>query len=117
MSLFGWSNFAGNLRHRVTIEQRTRTSDGRGGFTGETSWTPVATVWAAVKPKRVVAERIEAQQPKSFVVYEVVIRYRPDITAGMRMVWEGRTLYLTGPPYDPDGRKRYLAFECEERKE
>lgn len=111
----GWSNFAGNLRHRVTIEHRTRASDGRGGFTE--AWSPLATVWASVLPRRGVTERIEAQQLVSVIIYEVIIRYRSDITSDMRVVWDGCTLYLIGPPYDPNGRRQYLVLECEERKE
>ena len=39
---------AGQLRHRVTIQQATETTDGFGGVTQ--AWATFATVWAAVEP-------------------------------------------------------------------
>lgn len=104
----------GHLRHRITLERPERASDGRGGWVE--TWSPAATVWAAVEAIRA-SERVVAQQTQGSVTYHVVIRYRSDVTADMRVVWNGRPLYLVGPPYDFDGRRRYLVLECEERKE
>lgn len=50
---------AGQLRHRVTIQQLTKVEDEGGGYAEV--WTDVATVWAAIKPMRG-NERYEAQQ-------------------------------------------------------
>lgn len=44
---------AGRLRHRVTIQQVTRTRDGFGQPVE--SWSAFATVWAAVEPLRYLA--------------------------------------------------------------
>lgn len=104
----------GDLRHRVTVQRQQKVPDGRGGFV--TSWVDVATVWAAVQALRPY-ERIQAQQTQTGMTHQVVIRYRTGVTADMRIVHDGRFLYLQGPPVDPDGRRRWLQLLCEEREE
>ncbi len=102
---------AGRLRERVTIEHPVRTPDGAGGTT--VTWTPLATVRAEVISFRgsqpTVAERDEARAP-----YRAVIRFRGDVTADMRLNWRGRRLDINGA-FDPDGERRWLAIDCEER--
>lgn len=104
----------GDLRHRVTFQQQQKVPDGRGGFV--TTWVDMVTVWASVQALRP-WERIQAQQTQTGVTHQVVIRYREGITASMRIVHDGRHLYLQGPPVDPDGRRRWLQMLCEEREE
>lgn len=41
---------AGELRHRVTIQNVTKVSDNEGGFTS--SWADANTIWAAIKSMR-----------------------------------------------------------------
>lgn len=106
---------AGDLRHRVTIQQKAEVPDGRGGRTQE--WIDVCTVWAAKKLNTLHSrERTEAQQLQSVSYETFIIRYRPGITAGMRVVCEGRYFYLQGPPIDV-GRKTYMQLICEEKAE
>ena len=104
----------GDLRCRVTFQRQQKVPDGRGGWT--TQWVDDVTVWAAVTGLRPY-ERIVAQQTQSAATHQVIIRYRKGITADMRLVHDGRYLYLQGPPIDPDGRRRWLQLLCEEREE
>ncbi len=101
----------GRLRERVTIETPTRTPDGAGG--AAVGWSVLATVAAEVisfKGATLVAgEREEAREP-----YRVVIRYRDDVTAEMRLRWRGRVLDISSR-HDPDGQRRWLAIDCEVR--
>lgn len=79
---------AGELRHRVTIEQNTPTVSG----TGERSdnWTTMATVWAAVEPlagserwlREVAAEVADAST-------RIRLRYQEGITTAMRATHRG----------------------------
>lgn len=77
----------GRLRQRVTIQQESRVDDGAGGYA--LSWQDVAVVWAAVEPtggrEIVFAGRVEAR-----VTHRVILRYRADVTAAMRVVYDGR---------------------------
>lgn len=101
----------GNLRERVTIEAPERLPDGAGG--AGVRWTPLATVWADVASFKgsepTVAERDEARTP-----YRVVIRFRADVKPEMRLAWRGKRLDINGA-FDPDGERRWLAIDCEER--
>lgn len=81
------------LTERLTIEQRARTADTGGGAAA--SWTHVATVWAKVtaRPR---GEDLESEGRRALTVFELTIRRRTDVTAAMRGLWRGKTLYFRG---------------------
>lgn len=99
----------GRLRHRVTIESSAvSTPDGLGGGTRTTS--TVATVWARVEPLRG-DERQIAAALRGQVTHRVTIRYRADVTASMRLVWQGHTLAIREVK-QPDAISRWLELYC-----
>lgn len=104
----------GDLRHRVTFQAAQKAPDGRGGWI--TTWVDVSTVWAAVQALRPF-ERIQAQQTQTGVTHQVITRFRNGLSASMRIAYDGRYLYIQGPPVDPDGKRRWLQMLCEEREE
>jgi SPP1 family predicted phage head-tail adaptor len=76
----------GTLRERVTIQQPVETPDTQGGRV--TTWTTLATVWAAIRPwRRAGGEYLQAQSVIAKMDYEVEIGYRPDVTPKMRLQW------------------------------
>jgi len=101
----------GQMRERVTLQAPVRTPDGAGG--GDVTWTESATVWAKVEERggdeRAAGERLAAEAR-----FRVTIRYRSGVTAEMRALWNGRALDIASLR-DPDGRKRLLVLDCEER--
>lgn len=94
----------GDLRHRVTIRQKQITHDSNG-YPQET-WENAATVWAAVEPlsgrEYFQAAAVQAEQPVRFT-----IRYRSDITAEMRLRYEGKD-YDIKAVIDLKGQHRWL---------
>lgn len=78
---------AGELRHRITIQQKTVVRDTYGGET--VTWTNTATVWAAVEPLSG-REYFSAQQVQAEVNHRIRIRYRAGITTTMRVLWGTR---------------------------
>jgi len=86
---------AGNLRHRITIEQPVETQD---ATTGElvTTWLAVDTVWAEVRPLRGTEEYV-AQQIKAGLDTRFRLRYRDDITPMMAIRHGGRRYDLQPP--------------------
>ncbi|MEM7619807.1 MAG: phage head closure protein [Pseudomonadota bacterium] len=102
----------GQLRRRLDIEQLNRVSDGAGGYA--TSWVNVDTVWAKVEPK-IGRERLIAEQVSSRTNYDIVIRYRSDITAEMRFR-DGTQVFHILSFFDENDQKSYLKCICEERK-
>ena len=102
----------GNLRHRVSILSSTVTPDGIGG--GTRAAVSVATLWARVEPTSA-REVVRAGGIRDQRWWRVTIRY-PDfftLTADMRVLWNGRTLYIKGI-MQPDAMTRLLVLDCME---
>ncbi len=101
---------AGELRHRVTIQQKSVV---RGTYGEEdVAWTDVATVWGSVEPLQG-REFIEAKQTQAEITTRIRIRYRSGISPEMRAVWDGH-IYDIEAVIDVGGRKRELQLMCTE---
>lgn len=70
---------SGRLRHRVTIERRTTTTDAHGDQLD--TWTTMATVWAAIEPLNG-REYFAASGEASEVTARIRLRYQSEL-AGM----------------------------------
>lgn len=101
---------AGQLRRRVTIQQRSATQDEYGQPL--TDWTDVATVYAAVEPLNG-RELLAAQAVNSEVSHNVTIRYRAGVTPAMRLNYGGR-LFNIHAVLDENERHRMLTLQCSE---
>lgn len=78
---------AGKLRHKITIEALTETRNSSGGE--KFIWQPICTVQAEIIPlsgKSLFA----AQQNHSEVTGIIKMRFRADITAKMRAVYNNK---------------------------
>lgn len=111
---------AGELRHRVTLENPgTAIPDNEGGFTQ--TWTRLGGTdhAAAVEPATARdLERTVSNTVQSTASHIVTIRYLPDVTTQTRLIFhdEGRdrTFSITGVQ-DPGERHRELVLACEEQ--
>jgi SPP1 family predicted phage head-tail adaptor len=87
---------AGNLRHRVTIQQPTLSGDGMGG--GTHSWSNIATVWGNVTTTSATntlnVEEQTSDQFRTVQYYVVVLRYRGNLQTNMRLIHRNRTLEI-----------------------
>lgn len=92
----GWGKehrLASRLRDRVRIEALSEASDGQGGVIR--SWVLHDECFAEVKALSLdVAERMDAAQQVSRLMYRIVLRVRDDITSQMRVVWKERVLNI-----------------------
>lgn len=102
---------AGKLRHRVQLQEHT-TAFNASGDVVET-WATVATLWAAVEPLQG-RELFTAQAIDARLTHRVTLRYRDDVTASQRILFDSRILHLLGPPINPEERNRTLQFLCME---
>ena len=100
----------GWLRHRVAIETATGTPDTAGGES--LAWSTLATVWAHLEPNAA-DERIVADRLSGVVSHQVTMRWRDDVTGGMRIAYRGRTFRILAVG-DPDESRRYLVAKTEE---
>lgn len=101
---------SGDLNRRITLETLSTTSDGSGGVIS--TWNTLATVWAQVSPKSG-TEKLHGDQLTPTITYDVTIRYRKDVDASMRVIYEGRTLRILGV-IDHAEQHRFLSLSCDE---
>lgn len=103
---------AGDLRHRVSIQQDQSTQDPvSGDMTQE--WIEVGKAWAAIEPLSA-REFIAAQASQSKVTTRITIRYRAGIDHTMRLVHNGRIYNIEGTLADKDSGLEYLTLPCSE---
>lgn len=100
---------AGQLRERVTIQQKVVTQNAFGEEV--ITWTTFATTWADVEPLTG-REFIEQARREAEISYKVTIRYRTGIVPYMRISWESKTLRIEAVM--PDGIKRQIMLMCSE---
>ena len=99
----------GPLNRRIQIQQPGATQDAIGQPIP--GWTTTATVWADIRIKSGL-ESIKSDAPTSIVQASMRIRYRSDITAGMRAVHNLKAYNITAVLPDAGGRE-YLDLVCE----
>lgn len=77
---------SGDLRHKVTIQEKTQTADGMGGFTE--TWSDLYPTRAAIWPMKA-AEVLDASKLEHQVNHRIRIRHPRsfEITADMRVNW------------------------------
>lgn len=104
----------GSLKHKITIQQEVFTDD---VTTKERtpSWQDVCSIRAAVKPISG-REYFQAHETHSEITIKFIIRYRVDITEGMRVIYNNNAYYIQGPPIDPDEAHRELQLMCAKKK-
>lgn len=100
------------LRHRITIQHKTRTQDPETGELTE-GWADFATTWASVEPLSA-REFIAAQSTQSKISARIVIRYRSGIDASMRILHDGRVYNIEGVLPDNKSGREWLTLPCSE---
>lgn len=90
-------NTCSRLRHKLTLQQEAATPDGSGGYVK--TWQNIADLWAELIPitnassklsNSAGKETLAAGQVQSELSHKLLLRYRSDITAAMRLVFEER---------------------------
>lgn len=100
------------FRHEVEILGEQREPDGAGGWIKKPD-AVIGIIRAKVRPL-VSNEKYQAQQVKSTITHEFVMRYQPDLTAKNKLRFSGRVFELVGPPVNVDEKNRYTLCTCAE---
>ena len=100
----------GNLRYKVDLQGPTRTADGAGGYTE--AFTTKAQLYADIRPQNAL-ESYRQGQLQEKVTHKITIRYRSDINASYKIVYESRTFHIKGIKNMRE-RDRFLELLCEE---
>lgn len=101
---------ARDLRHRITIQRKSRTGDGLGGFVE--TWADLAEVWAMWSPLSG-SEQMRAMRTSPEQRIKAVIRWRGDAsgapyyTPADRVIYRGRTHGVVAV-IDVDGAQEWL---------
>lgn len=101
---------AGQLRHRVTIQERGTTQDEYGAPIEE--WTNVTTDWANVEPLRGM-ERHAAKHTEASADVKVTMRYRSGVTSTNRLKF-GSRIFDIESPINIGEANRTLEIFCKE---
>ncbi|MGO4439639.1 phage head closure protein [Rhizobium sp. RAF56] len=101
----------GRMTARLALEAPVATPDGQGG--ASIAFEERASAWALVEPVAVAIE-VMAGSETFTRTHRIWLRWRTDITAGMRLR-KGARLFLVGALEDPDESRRYLICHCEEK--
>ena len=99
----------GALNQRLTLQQPAASLNGLGETAG--SWTDVATVWGQAQPLRG-REFLAAAQLQSTLDVRFRIRYRADVRATWRVLWQGEAHEIVGEPINVDGAGVLLELMC-----
>ena len=99
----------GALRHLVTIQKAVETKNAYGE--PEVTWTNVVeNVWSQIIPLRG-REYFAAKQINADIEARIVMRYRTDVTAKMRLL-HGTDEYYIYSIINVDQRDRFLHLMC-----
>ena len=92
---------AGTLNRQITIQKQGTTLDDYGEPTS--GWVVVATVWADVRHASGM-ETVKSGAEVSVVKASIRIRRRTDVTAGMRVLCDGKVYDIRAVLDDVSGR-------------
>lgn len=98
----------GSLRHRVTIQAATESTDSFGA--PSRTWADVATVWARVRPSTG-AEKVVGQQIQAEVSHAVELRGGVAVTPANRLIFQSRILNIQSA-IDPTERGATTKLLC-----
>lgn len=104
---------AQDLRHRITIQSKTATIDPATGYPSAEGWADrlanVPAQWLA-GPGR---EYLAGEALRASVTGRFVIRWSAaaaQITAGDRVLWDGRSMEVKAPPLPDETARRWLTI-------
>jgi SPP1 family predicted phage head-tail adaptor len=101
---------AGELRHRVTIQQATTARDGFGAEVE--TWADLATVWAKVETVSGTETIGPEQLETATLTHQVTVRWRDDLKPTMQVLWKDRTFTIRA--VIADNANKQITLLCDE---
>tara|TARA_R110001592_G_scaffold65538_1_gene200996 strand:+ start:205 stop:564 length:360 start_codon:yes stop_codon:yes gene_type:complete len=106
----------GDLRHLITIQNATETSDSAGGFTQ--TYSNTANIFASISPVKgseQYSDGSQGMQIENPITHEIFIRYRDDITISnaSKIVFGSREFNIR-TILNLEEKNRFLKIEAEE---
>nr|WP_308428267.1 phage head closure protein [Pigmentiphaga litoralis] len=97
------------MNRRITIQRRGSDLDGWNQPQPD-SWSDVATLWASIRTMNG-REFAAADRDASSVTASIRLRYRTDLTAGMRVL-HGSTIYNVTAVLPDELRREHVDLAC-----
>ena len=104
---------AGRLRHRLTFQQPTTTTNSFGGKIK--GWVDYVTLWGAIEPVSG-HEEAENHQEEPVTSVNIVVRYYSGLTSNMRIKYGSKYYRISGIT-NRDERHIELNISAEETKD
>jgi len=101
---------AGSLNRRITIQRKGAGTDDWGTPLPD-AWDDVGKAWASIRNLSGLGA-IKADAQAAVVKTSIRIRYRADVTAGMRVL-HGTTVYDVKAVLPDEARREYVDLVCE----
>jgi SPP1 family predicted phage head-tail adaptor len=79
---------AGRLRHRMTLQTKTYTADGKGG--GSDTWTDSRDMWVSYEPLKG-REYFDSQTVNVEITGRIISRYVSGVVPTMRWNWSAKS--------------------------
>ena len=109
-----------DLSEKISVVYSNTERNTRGDIV-KTSELTRCTVWAKVLPissktTEPFTDNVQGKTPMkdNTVTYRVTVRYRTDILPDDIVVWRGKRLQQTAPPYDAESRRIWTVLTCAE---
>lgn len=99
---------SGSLRHKVQLQALTITQNPVTGEV-ENTWGTIAEPWAEIVPMSA-REFVAAASEQSEVRGRIVIRYRDNIDASMRILYRGKHYAIFGVMNDAESGKEHMTL-------
>lgn len=101
---------AGDLRHKVQIQNPSETGDSQGG--AEFTWTTAGSAWAAIEP---LSSREQSYQATIQIsaTHKVTMRYTPLVTNRSRLLYGARVFEIISR-VNSEERGEQLILVCNE---
>ncbi|WP_342045983.1 phage head closure protein [Bacillus sp. OTU530] len=101
----------GKLNKRIVLQKLATVDDGAGG--SEESWQDTSSVWALIQPLQG-RELYQAQQINTELTHRITIRYREDVNASMRIMYNNREFTIDSI-VNIEESNRFLEMTCREK--
>ena len=100
------------MGNRITIQRPVTITDSEGNIIEESSLN-FKTIWAKILPSASKISDGYFEQVQE-IIYRIVVRVGVDIHLADKILWKDKIFEITAPPYQLEGKKRFLIVEARE---
>lgn len=100
------------MNNRITIQRPVAVTDNEGNIIEEIS-PDLRDVWSKILPSA--SKNSDGYLEKvQEVIYRIVVRVGTDIKVTDKILWKDKVFEIIAPPYQLEGKKKFLIVEARE---